>query len=106
VEGGGGVANISQSVFVAFLPVSERARGIRDRGRMPLGPLGLVPEIDIDRSGRRRSETDLALTVGGGVDFRIWRGLAVGPNISYLRLFGNLQDRNLTRIGGRASYRF
>jgi opacity protein-like surface antigen len=59
-----------------------------------------------NRSRPRTAETNLTLTVGGGVDFRIWRGFAIGPSIRYIRLFGNGQDRDLTRIGARASYRF
>jgi opacity protein-like surface antigen len=56
--------------------------------------------------GEGRADTSVALTIGGGVDFAVWRGLSVGPNISYLKLFGSLRDIDLTRIGGRASYRF
>jgi hypothetical protein len=42
----------------------------------------------------------------GGVDFSVWRGLAVGPNISYMKFFGGAGDIDLTRIGARMSYRF
>jgi hypothetical protein len=48
----------------------------------------------------------VALTAGGGVDFRIWHDLSVGPNITYMHLFGGSQDLNLTQISGRATYRF
>jgi len=44
--------------------------------------------------------------VGGGVDFRVWEDLSVGPNITFTKLFGNFRDIELTRIGARASYRF
>ena len=40
-----------------------------------------------------------------GVDFSIWRGLAIGPNITFMKFLGN-RDTDLTRIGARASYRF
>ena len=105
VQGGGGVATFSQSgVFMA--------NGIGQRGELGRGRFGRpdprgnllgdrVSEID-----RRRSETGVALSVGGGVDFTVWRGLAVGPAISFLKLFGNVTDRDLTRIGLRTSYRF
>jgi opacity protein-like surface antigen len=101
VEGGGGVANVSQSSSIGPLLPPGTGRGIFDRGRR-----GMDVERITGTAERRRAETDLALTVGGGVDFRIWRGLAVGVNLSYLSLMGNLQDRNLTQIGTRASYRF
>jgi hypothetical protein len=66
------------------------------------------PAIDtpVVELARRRSETGVALSVGGGVDFTVWRGLAIGPSISYLKLFGIVTDRDLTRIGLRTSYRF
>jgi len=101
VEGGGGVANVSQSSSIGTPLPRGTGRGIFDRGRQ-----GMDVERISGTAERRRAETDLALTVGGGVDFRIWRGLAVGVNLSYLSLMGNLQDRNLTQIGTRASYRF
>lgn len=98
VEGGGGVANISQSFSSRALRENDPRVFPRRRGN-----IAPIADNSIDR---RRSETDLALTVGGGIDFAIWRGLAVGPNITYLKLFGSAQDRDLTRIGGRATYRF
>lgn len=98
VEGGGGLANVSQSVRFRILPATTVPGVI---GRIPDLPRGMFAPIET-----RRAETDLALTVGGGVDFRIWRGFAIGPSIRYIRLFGNTQDRDLTRIGARASYRF
>ena len=52
-----------------------------------------------------RSETNLALTIGGGVDFSVWRGLSVGPSITFMKFFGG-QDTDLTRIGAKMSYRF
>jgi Outer membrane protein beta-barrel domain len=107
VQGGGGVANISQSGVLAL------ARG---RNPLPVDPRGLVgrlvgrPTLENDMRvadfGRRPNETAVALSFGGGVDFTVWRGLALGPNLAYLKLFGNLADRDLTRIGVRTSYRF
>jgi Outer membrane protein beta-barrel domain len=103
LEGGGGVASVSRSLVV--LPLLAA----------PAGPLNLAgtvvyPPIFGDTSvrfdGLQRSETDLALTVGGGVDFQLLNGLSVGVNIRYLRLFGTTDDLNLTRLAGRVSYRF
>jgi opacity protein-like surface antigen len=96
VSGGGGVANISRLASTTSLERDLQA------GR----------RLDISREHGNRvdarggAETDVALTAGGGVDFRVWHNLSVGPNITYLRLFGSLDDRNLTQISGRATYRF
>ena len=109
VQGGGGVANISRSSNLALLD--------RDDRRMPVpvpvlfrGRQGQEQNLRANTAvlpvGARRSDTSLALSVGGGVDFAIWRGLAIGPNISYMKLFGGIQDLDLTRIEARASYRF
>jgi Outer membrane protein beta-barrel domain len=106
VQGGGGVANISQSRLFARIP--DNVQGIL-RGRIP-GRRDARPSLEdamrVSDLGGRRNESAVALSVGGGVDFTVWRGLAVGPNITYLKLFGNLTDRDLTRIGFRSSYRF
>jgi hypothetical protein len=106
VQGGGGVANISQSGAFAFV-----------RDNLPANPRGPLPgrrdprsllgdDVRVADIGSRRNETSMALTLGGGVDFTLWRGFAIGPSISYLKLFGNLADRDLTQIGVRTSYRF
>ena len=94
VSGGGGVANISRlasSVDNRDLPGPRRDifRGYENR-------------IDV----RGGSSTDVALTVGGGVDFRIWHSLSVGPNLTYMHLFGGADDLSLTQISGKATYRF
>ena len=110
VQGGGGVANVSQTGFVID------SSGTTSNGRLDprLASLGRdagrnrnVPMVDFrSDNGPHRSETGVALSVGGGVDFTVWHGLAVGPSISYLRLFGTLTDLDLTRVGLRTSYRF
>ena len=48
----------------------------------------------------------VALSVGGGVDFTLWRGLAAGPNITFMKFIGGADDIDLTRIGVRTTYRF
>jgi opacity protein-like surface antigen len=93
VEGGGGLANIRSSGSFLF---------DRDGRSMSHGD----PRPFLRHDGRSASGTSLALSVGAGVDFNIWRGLSVGPAITYMRLFGGLEDLNLTRIGGKATYRF
>ena len=100
VLGGGGVANVTRQLNFPLYTGGDIRRLFPSDRRFPVDPL--------DPIGRTpgRAETSLALTVGGGVDFNIWGKLAVGPNISYMKLFGNFEDLDLTRIGARAAYRF
>jgi len=106
IQGGGGAANIRLEPNVTILDQDNRVvpfpmrNGRRDR--FPSLRDG-QRAVQLD-SGRR--DTSVALSAGGGVDFSIWRGLAVGPNITFIKFFGNFRDIELTRIGGRASYRF
>jgi hypothetical protein len=110
VQGGGGVINIRVEPDVRILaddifdnrviatPLRNFLRGRFPGGERPVQlPAQLLPSY---------SETNLALSVGGGVDFRVWEQLSVGPNITFTKLFGNFRDVELTRIGARASYRF
>jgi Outer membrane protein beta-barrel domain len=108
VQGGGGVANIRQGSNLERLEGDDRGnrriptpvRG--NRGPVPtrLDGTAVLPIV------ARRSDTSLALTAGGGVDFGLWKGLAVGPNITYMKFFGSYQEIDITRVGARASYRF
>ena len=103
VEGGGGVASVSRSLVV--LPLLATPAAALYVPRTVVFP-PIVGYTIARFDGLSRSETDLALTIGGGVDFQLWNGLAVGVNIRYLRLFGTTNDLNLTRLAGRVSYRF
>jgi len=89
VLAGGGMANIRQSVRFAT---------------------GGIPELE-------RSQNVLALTFGGGVEYPVWRGLALGVDVRYLHLFSERFDTSAdryalpdpvdpVRIGTRISYRF
>jgi hypothetical protein len=46
------------------------------------------------------------VAMGGIIRSERERRLAIGPTISYLKLFGNSAERDLTRIGVRTAYRF
>jgi Outer membrane protein beta-barrel domain len=108
IAGGGGVASVSRSV--AFGPIYALPIGLP----MPVTVLDVagfpitLPDIGtLGEIGRiERSETDLALTIGGGVDFQVAKGLAVGADLRYLHLFGTTDDLALTRMVGRVTYRF
>jgi len=105
VEGGGGVANIRHGATFEYQDRDGRPIALQRGGRG--GRQQMLPDdARLTRIAGGRSDTSLALTVGGGVDFSVWRGLAVGPNISYMKFFGGSGDIDLTRIGARMSYRF
>jgi hypothetical protein len=104
VQAGGGVANVRLEPNIEVFDDDIRRVPNPLRGRPAPFPM-FNDDLRAVRAGGR-SDTSVALSVGGGVDFTIWRSLSVGPNISYLKLFGSLRDIDLTRIGGRASYRF
>lgn len=67
--------------------------------------------VVIGDSSPRDSTGDLALTTGGGVDLRVWKGLFAGVDIRYLRISADdlmLRDSHLdlSRIGTRVTWRF
>lgn len=104
VQGGGGVANIRFGSTYEYEDRDGRPFAVQIRSRR-WGPPLIADDMRLIRVTGARSETSLALSIGGGVDFSIWRGLAVGPNITFMKFLGN-RDTDLTRIGARASYRF
>ena len=104
IQGGGGVANLNFGSTFEFEDGNGHRIGLPTRGRRG-GPSVVTGDMRLVRVSSGRSETDLTLTIGGGVDFSIWRGLAVGPNITFMKFFGS-QDLDLTRIGFRTTYRF
>jgi hypothetical protein len=53
---------------------------------------------------RRIAETGLVLDAGGGIDFPIVHGLAVGGDVRYFHL--NAGGIDAARVGARVSYRF
>lgn len=107
IQGGGGVGNIRYGSSYEYEDRDGRPIPVEPRGRRIGGFRQMVPDdARLARVVAGRSETSLALSVGGGVDFSVWRGLAVGPNITFMKFFGSARDTDLTRIGARASYRF
>jgi opacity protein-like surface antigen len=52
------------------------------------------------------SQTSLAITAGGGVDFPIWKRLAVGVDARYIHVAREGSPLNTVRAGTRISYRF
>ena len=93
MSGGGGIGRVAERISYDF---NDRPTAA---GRS-LGPI-ILPVPDIDRA-----ETGLALTVGGGLDVRLWRGLAIGADVRWLRLLADQRDFDFAQIASRVSYRF
>ena len=89
---------------VNFAELMTEARSLAESIGRPLADaLGVQifppPELDM-------TATDLALTIGGGVDVRLWKGLAVGGDVRYLRLFDDTEGFDFAFVTSRISYRF
>ena len=100
VSAGGGIGHLSQrteSRFDRDIPIAEPLLNSANSASTRL----IFPRPVFDRS-----ETGLALTVGGGVDVRLWRGLGVGADVRWLRLLGELEDLDVANVVARVSYRF
>jgi opacity protein-like surface antigen len=102
VSGGGGVGRVTEELSFDF------------RDRPGNGFFGL-PELFRNIGDRRPSifprdfetaETGLALTLGGGVDIRLWKGLTVGGEARWLRVLAGTRSIDLAHIGSRVAYRF
>jgi opacity protein-like surface antigen len=69
------------------------------------GPPGL-DELSVFPFWSSQSTLGLALTLGGGVDVRLWRGLGVGTDIRWLRVLHSYEILDLAQATARLSYRF
>ena len=100
VSGGGGIGHLSEEIEFGFNDSDSRFAGrlgpVFDEPRPAIFP---PPHIE-------RSETGLALTVGGGLDVRLWRGLSVGADVRWLRLLAGQDKFDFAQIASRVSYRF
>ena len=93
LTGGGGVGSLRQTVTFRNLPLPLPLAEA-------LGPqLFPGPEIDV-------TATNLALTIGGGLDIRLWKGLAVGGDVRYLRLLHDIEGFDFAFATSRISYWF
>ncbi len=54
----------------------------------------------------KSSETGLSLTVGGGLDVRLWRGFGLGVDARWLRVLASREDLDTAQVATRVSYRF
>lgn len=93
LTGGGGVGNLHQTLEFRNLPLPpSRIGGLRPT---------IFPGPNIELSS-----TDLALTFGGGLDVRLWKGLAVGTEARYFRLLHQREGFDFAFVTSRVSYRF
>ncbi len=103
VSGGGGVSRVTEELSFDF------------GDRLGSGFLGL-PELFQNIGGNLRpsifprdfetAETGLALTLGGGLDIRLWKGFTVGGEARWLRVLAGTRSIDLAHIGSRVAYRF
>lgn len=92
VTGGGGVGSLHQTVAFRNLPLPSQ-------GDILVPAIFPGPEFDT-------RSTDLALTFGGGLDVRIWKGLGVGADVRYLTLLNDAEAFDFALVLSRATYRF
>jgi hypothetical protein len=93
VLGGGGVSSVTRRL--------ETMMVVPDPVFATLPTVIVVPRTLSATS----TETDLALSTGGGVDFLVGRHFAVGADVRYMHVFART-GLDLTRVGSRFSVRF
>ena len=92
---GGGIANVRRRADFSYpLPLAIN----------PVSP-SAVPQLRPVILPIVSSSTDLALTIGGGVDVRVMKQLFVEADLRLFRLLGQ-EDQNLGRFGVGVRYRF
>ena len=72
----------------------------------PLGTVSLPSPLIFPPLDFESAETGLSLTVGGGLDVRLWRGLGVGVDARWLRILTNREELDTVQVATRVSYRF
>ncbi len=102
LTGGGGVGHLSERDRYrprcnCILQVPESILQLAE----PSSFSPLFPPLPFESS-----ETGLSLTVGGGLDVRLWRGLGIGVDARWLRLLANREDLDTAQVATRVSYRF
>ncbi len=103
VSGGGGVSRVTEELSFdfgdrpgnGFFGLPELFQNIRGDLRPSIFPRDF-----------ETAETGLALTLGGGVDIRLWKGFTVGGEARWLRVLAGTRSIDLAHIGSRVAYRF
>ena len=97
LTGGGGVGYLSERVRYRLrgdIPILQLAEP------SSFSPLIFPPPVF------ESSETGLSLTVGGGLDVRLWKGFGVGVDARWLRVLASREDLDTAQVATRVSYRF
>ena len=102
LTGGGGVGHVSERIRYRlvdspFPTLLDEATDLVVRRLIPT----IFPPRDF-----QSSETGLSLTVGGGLDVRLWRGFGVGVDARWLRLLASREALDTAQVATRVSYRF
>ena len=97
---GGGIANLRRTATFTFpIPLAVPPTPLPGPGSAPVLQYRTVSQPV------RSSMTELALTIGGGVDIHVASHVSVGVDLRLLRLLGE-QDQNVGRFGIGARYTF
>ncbi len=103
LTGGGGVGHVSERIRYRLVDspfptlLEEAPDSVVVRRVIPT----IFPPPDF-----KSSETGLSLTVGGGLDIRLWRGFGVGVDARWLRVLASREDLDTAQVATRVSYRF
>ena len=98
VMAGGGIAAVTQSYSVIYATELVTQIDLRALG---LNTIPILPQPnDVEFTN-----TNMALTLGGGASFLLGNHFAVDADLRLLHIMGN-DSRNIGRFGGGVSYRF
>ena len=97
VTGGGGVGRLSERIDYRCDRVCPLLG--QPGANIDIFTIFPLPNVELGATG-------LALTVGGGLDVRLWQGLAVGADVRWVRLLVDQRDFDFAHVATRVSYRF
>lgn len=101
VMAGGGVAAVTQSYSVIYSTQLVNLANSIDVRAAGLNTIPILPQP----SDLEYTNTNMALTLGGGASFLLGSHFAVDADLRLLHIMGN-DSRNIGRFGGGVSYRF
>ncbi len=109
LTGGGGVSRVTERFTLVADPIPWIPLASAGARRLQNARYGGAAGRVVDTTfwpGPGRSEIGLSLVVGGGVDVRLWRGLGVGVDLRWLRVFRSFDALDMAQATSRVSYRF
>jgi opacity protein-like surface antigen len=99
VTAGGGVAAVTQSYSVIYALAADA-----ERLGLPGGLINTIPILP-SPSDVEFTNTNMALTLGGGASFLVTDHVGIDADLRVLHIMGN-DSRNVGRFGAGVSYRF